>query len=174
MNGHTELRNNVRSMPWAKWTISSGPMAPVSWARSRPLTLTPSICSSPAAAAARAAVDGCEKEPPRENRLLHHPNVVVTPHLGASTAEAQRRIGLEVADQVLAALAGRPGRGAVNAPVVQEEAWQRLGPFIELAGQLGRIAHQLAGGHVQRVEFSYEGEIASAETEWLQAAFVRA
>ena len=123
---------------------------------------------------AGAALDVFEEEPPRENRLLHHPNVVVTPHLGASTAEAQRRIGLEVADQVLAALAGRPVRGAVNAPVVQEEAWQRLGPFIELAGQLGRIAHQLAGGQVQRVEFSYEGEIASAETEWLRAAFLRA
>lgn len=120
-----------------------------------------------------AALDVFEDEPPRHSRLSAHPRVVVTPHLGASTAEAQRRIGLEVAAQVLAALAGRPVRGAVNAPTVPEETWQRLGPYIELAGQLGRIAQQLAGGHAQQVELSFEGEIASWETEWLRAAFLR-
>jgi len=123
---------------------------------------------------AGAALDVFEEEPPRDSPLLRHPRVVVTPHLGASTAEAQRRIGLEVADQVLAALAGRPVRGAVNAPVVQEEAWLRLAPFRELMRSLGRIAQQLAGGQVRRVELSYEGEIASAETELLKATFVSA
>jgi len=120
-----------------------------------------------------AALDVFADEPPGHGGLNAHPRVVVTPHLGASTAEAQRRIGLEVAAQVLAALAGRPVKGAVNAPTVPEDTWQRLGPYIELAGQLGRIAQQLGGGQVQRVEFSYEGEIASWETEWLHAAFLR-
>ncbi|MDQ7844345.1 MAG: phosphoglycerate dehydrogenase [Armatimonadota bacterium] len=120
-----------------------------------------------------AALDVFEDEPPGPGGLRAHPRVVLTPHLGASTAEAQRRIGLEVAGQVLAALAGRPVRGAVNAPTVPEETWQRLGPYLELAGQLGRIARQLGGGQVRQVELSYEGEIASWETEWLRAAFLR-
>lgn len=122
---------------------------------------------------AGAALDVLEEEPPKDHPLIRHPRVVVTPHLGASTSEAQRRIGLEVAGQVLAALAGRPVRGAVNVPAVHEDAWQDLSPFIDLAGQLGRIAEQLAGGPVERVELSYEGEMAGEETEWLRAAFLR-
>lgn len=119
-----------------------------------------------------AALDVFEEEPPRENPLLGHPRVVVTPHLGASTDEAQRAIAVEVAEQVLAALAGRPVRGAVNAAPLQEEVWQRLRPFAELMRMLGVVARQLAEGQVLSVECVYEGEVASEQTDPLGASFL--
>lgn len=122
---------------------------------------------------AGAALDVLEEEPPpRERALLRHPRVVITPHLGASTTEAQRRIALEIAGQVLAALDGHPVKGAVNAPVLQDDAWVRLGPFLDLMRSLGTIARQLVDGQVHRLEFAYEGEIAAGETEVLQGAFL--
>ncbi len=121
---------------------------------------------------AGAALDVFEEEPPSGNALLRHPRVIATPHLGASTEEAQRTIAVEVADQVLAALAGRPVRGAVNAPALREEVWQRLHPYIELMRVLGALARQLAEGQVLGVEFIYEGEVAAEEPGPLQASFL--
>ncbi len=120
---------------------------------------------------AGAALDVLEEEPPRDSALLRHPQVIVTPHLGASTAEAQRTIAVEVAEQVLAVLAGRPAKGAVNAPALREEVWQRLHPFIELMHVLGAVARQLAEGQVLGIELVYEGEVAE-ETGPLQASFL--
>ncbi len=121
---------------------------------------------------AGAALDVFEEEPPRDSPLLRHPRVILTPHLGASTEEAQRRVAVEVAEQVLAALAGRPVRGAVNAPVLQDEAWQRVQPFVDLARAMGAIACQLVDGQVQGVEMAYEGELAAQESAPLRAAFL--
>lgn len=121
---------------------------------------------------ARAALDVFEQEPPRGSPLLRHPRVVVTPHLGASTEEAQRGIGIEVAEQVLAALAGRPVKGAVNAPAMLAEDWQRLRPFADLLHALGAVASQLVSGQVIGVEIVYEGQIAAEQTQSLSASLL--
>src|SRR5207249_4765198 len=116
--------------------------------------------------------DVFEQEPPGESPLVRHPRVIATPHLGASTEEAQRGIGIEVAEQVIAALAGRPAKGAVNAPVLQEDTWHRLEPFAGLMSALGAIAQQLAQGQLTGIEFMYEGEIAAEQTHLLDASFL--
>jgi D-3-phosphoglycerate dehydrogenase / 2-oxoglutarate reductase len=119
-----------------------------------------------------AALDVFESEPPREMRLLQHPHVIVTPHLAASTAEAAHNISVEIAEQVLRALAGQPAQGAVNLPVLQEEVWQRLRPFADLAHTLGAVAQQLVDSPIQAVECAYEGEVASADTSLLTASLL--
>lgn len=121
---------------------------------------------------AGAALDVFEEEPPRNSPLIGHPKVIVTPHLGAATEEAQRTIALEIADQVIAALAGRPVRGVVNAPALPEEVWQRLHPYVDLMKVLGAVACQLAEGQVRELQFIYEGEVAAEKTDPLQASFL--
>ncbi|MGQ0550943.1 MAG: phosphoglycerate dehydrogenase [Armatimonadota bacterium] len=119
-----------------------------------------------------AALDVFEHEPPVAPALVQHPNVVVTPHLAASTHEAQRSVAVDVAEQVLAALKGHPVRGAVNAPALVDEAWQRLEPFLTLARYLGSLAQQLADGQVEAVELTYAGEVAAEEPAPLSASFL--
>lgn len=120
-----------------------------------------------------AALDVFAAEPPPpDHPLLSHPRVVATPHLGGSTVEAQRSIAVEVAEQVLAALRGEPVRGAVNAPALGEETWQRLDPFMHLARALGALAQQLAGGRISAVAMAYEGEVARLDTQPLTASFL--
>jgi D-3-phosphoglycerate dehydrogenase len=118
-----------------------------------------------------AALDVFAKEPPApDNALRRHPRVVATPHLGGSTVEAQRSIAVEVAEQVLAALRGEPVRGAVNAPALGEEAWQRLDPFLHLSRALGGLAGQLTDGQIRSVAIVYEGEVARLDTQPLTAS----
>ncbi|MCH8162388.1 MAG: phosphoglycerate dehydrogenase, partial [Chloroflexi bacterium] len=82
---------------------------------------------------AGAAIDVFREEPPGENPLLSHDKVIVTPHLGALTEEAQERAAMDVAEQILAVLRGEPARYAVNAPLVSEETMKVLRPFFEVA-----------------------------------------
>lgn len=118
-----------------------------------------------------AALDVFAHEPPdADHPLLRHPRVVATPHLGGSTVEAQRSIAVEVVDQLLAALRGEPVRGAVNAPALGEDAWQRLDPFMHLARALGGLTGQLADGQIRAVALAYEGEVARLDTQPLTAS----
>ncbi|MDR5693718.1 MAG: phosphoglycerate dehydrogenase [Armatimonadota bacterium] len=119
-----------------------------------------------------AALDVFEREPPSDSPLVGHPRVVATPHLGASTEEAQRAISLEVSRQVLAALRGLPVKGAVNAPALPEEAWQRLEPFLELSRQLGALAGNLVDGQIEGIELVYEGEISKEPSAPLASSFL--
>ena len=122
-----------------------------------------------------AALDVFAEEPPSpDHPLLSHPRVVVTPHLGGSTVEAQRSIALEIADQVVAALRGEPVRGAVNAPALGEDTWRLLDPFIHLAGALGGLTQQLAEGQISAIALAYEGEVARLDTQPLTASFLAA
>ncbi|HWK29267.1 MAG TPA: phosphoglycerate dehydrogenase [Solirubrobacter sp.] len=115
---------------------------------------------------AGAALDVFTTEPITDHPLFGYPNVVVTPHLGASTAEAQDRAGVQTAEQVVAALTGGVVSTAVNIPAVSAEDMEVLGPFIPLAIRLGQIATGLAGS-VERVEVEHMGRIAERDTRLL-------
>ncbi len=118
---------------------------------------------------AGAAIDVFVEEP-YAGPLLTAPNVVVTPHLAASTGEAQDRAGLIVAEQVAAALRGELVTNAVNIPTVGADDLEVLGPYIPLAAKLGRLAAQLAGGDMRRVLVEAEGELAEYDTRLLTVA----
>ncbi|HZG34368.1 MAG TPA: phosphoglycerate dehydrogenase [Gaiellaceae bacterium] len=118
---------------------------------------------------AGAALDVFSSEP-YEGELLGLDNVVVTPHLAASTAEAQDRAGLIVAEQVAAALEGGLVTNAVNIPVVGADDLEVLGPLIPLAARLGRLAVELAGGHPRRIALAYTGGLAAYDTRLLTVA----
>ena len=102
--------------------------------------------------------------------MLEIDNVVVTPHLAASTEEAQDRAGLIVAEQVAAALEGALVTNAVNIPSIGAEDLEVLGPFIPLAANLGRLAMELAGGRAERIELAYYGALAGYDTRLLTVA----
>jgi D-3-phosphoglycerate dehydrogenase len=118
---------------------------------------------------AGAALDVFSAEP-YEGELLGLENVVVTPHLAASTEEAQDRAGLIIAEQVVAALEGGLVTNAINIPVVGAEDLEVLGPYIPLAAQLGRLAVELAGGQSRRIALAYNGAIAEHDTRLLTVA----
>jgi D-3-phosphoglycerate dehydrogenase len=102
--------------------------------------------------------------------LLTAPNIIVTPHLAASTEEAQDRAGVIVAEQVVAALDGGLVTNAVNIPTVGADDLEVLGPYIPLAAKLGRLAMELAGGDVRKLEIEVFGELAEYDTRLLTVA----
>jgi D-3-phosphoglycerate dehydrogenase len=120
---------------------------------------------------AGAALDVFRSEPITEHPLFGRPNVIVTPHLGASTAEATDRAGFQAAEQVVAALTGGTVSSAVNVPAVAAEDMEVLGPFLPLCRRLGRLAMGLAeGSSVDRVEVEFLGRIAERDTRPLATA----
>jgi D-3-phosphoglycerate dehydrogenase len=114
-----------------------------------------------------AAIDVFRTEPVTEHPLFGYPNVIVTPHLGASTAEATDRAGYQAAEQVVAALTGGVVTSAVNVPAIPPEDMKVLGPFLPLCNSLGRIASALAlaeGPSVDRVQTDFFGRLADRDT----------
>jgi len=124
---------------------------------------------------AGAALDVFPSEPITDYPLFRgYPNVVVTPHLGASTTEAQDRAGVQTAEQVVAALTGGVVSTAVNVPAISAEDMGILGPFLPLTDRLGRLAMTLAeGSSVDRVEVEYFGRIAERDTRLLTLAVLQ-
>ena len=120
-------------------------------------------------AVAGAALDVFSEEP-YAGPLLEVDGVVVTPHLAASTEEAQDRAGVIVAEQVVAALEGGLVTNAVNIPTVGQEDLEVLGPSIPLAATLGRLAMELAEGRAARIELGYLGGLAEHDTRLLTVA----
>jgi D-3-phosphoglycerate dehydrogenase / 2-oxoglutarate reductase len=118
---------------------------------------------------AAAALDVFSSEP-YSGPLLELDNVVVTPHLAASTEEAQDRAGLIVAEQVVAALEGALVTNAVNIPSIAAEDLEVLGPFIPLAATLGRLAMELAAGRADRIALAYYGALSGYDTRLLTVA----
>ena len=118
---------------------------------------------------AGAALDVFSKEP-YSGPLLELENVVVTPHLAASTAEAQDRAGVIVAEQVAAALEGGLVTNAVNIPAIRPEDLEVLGPFVPLAAKLGRLGMELAAGRADRIRLTYFGHLAEYDTRLLTSA----
>ena len=120
---------------------------------------------------AGASLDVFPGEPVTDHPIFAHENVVVTPHLGASTAEAQDRAGVITAEQVVAALNGDLVSNAVNIPKVGSEDMAVLEPYLPLSAQLGRLVMSLAqSGSVDRLEISYQGHLADFDTRLLTVA----
>jgi D-3-phosphoglycerate dehydrogenase len=123
---------------------------------------------------AGAAIDVFEQEPPpADHPLLQLPQVVTTPHLGASTEEAQYNVALEVARQVADALLGRGIRNAVNMPSLDAETLRVLQPYILLGEKLGALASQLSGGKTAEVRVTYVGEVTTHDTSAVTLAVLK-
>ena len=119
---------------------------------------------------AGAALDVFVREPLLDSLLLHCDNVVLTPHLAGSTAEAQRDVAVEVAQQVLEVLAGRMPRYPVNAPALSAEELEQLGPYLDLAFRLGSFCAQFTDNHVQALEVACSGDVASLHADVVLSA----
>ncbi|WP_435319992.1 phosphoglycerate dehydrogenase [Haloarchaeobius sp. TZWSO28] len=123
---------------------------------------------------AGAAVDVFAEEPvPKDNPLLDIDDVVVTPHLGASTEAAQENVAVSTAEQVVAAFAGEPVMNALNAPSIDETAFPRLKPYVELAETAGKVAAQLLDDRIENISVVYQGEIADEDVDFVTASALK-
>ena len=121
---------------------------------------------------AGAGFDVFGHEPATGNPLFGHPNAVCTPHLGASTREAQENVALQVAAQMSDYLIRGAIANAINFPSITAEEAPKLKPFIALAGHLGSFAGQLVESGLNRVAITYEGEVAQFDTKALTASAI--
>jgi len=123
---------------------------------------------------AGAALDVFQSEPVTDHPLFGYSNVVVTPHLGASTAEATDRAGYQAAEQLVAALTGGAVTSAVNVPAIAAEDLEAVGPFLGLCASLGRIAAALGTGtSVDALEVEFLGRIAERDSRLLTIQVVK-
>ncbi|MDE2229047.1 MAG: phosphoglycerate dehydrogenase [Alphaproteobacteria bacterium] len=118
---------------------------------------------------AGAAVDVFPVEPAKENVLFGHPNVIATPHLGASTTEAQENVALQIAEQMADYLVSGAVTNALNMPSLSAEEAVRLKPYITLAEQLGSFAGQLTDAGLKSIAIEYEGHAAELNIKPLTA-----
>ncbi|MWV38608.1 phosphoglycerate dehydrogenase [Natrialba sp. INN-245] len=123
---------------------------------------------------AGAALDVFAEEPlSTDSPLLEHDEIIVTPHLGASTEAAQENVATSTAEQVVAAIVGEPVANALNAPSIDESAFPRLEPYIEIAETAGKVAAQLLSGRTEDIEVTYEGDIADEDVEFVTASALK-
>ncbi len=122
---------------------------------------------------AGAAIDVFEKEPPENNPLVGHEKVVCTPHLGASTEEAQQNVAVAVAEQIRDYLINGTIRNAVNFPSIPADQVSILRPYIHLAEKMGSFAFQMFEGSIKEVVLEYRGEASKLTTSTLTAAAIK-
>ncbi len=113
------------------------------------------------------ALDVYPTEPPTDRTLIDLPQVIVTPHLGASTKEAQENVAIDVAVEVIKVLKNQSFKNAVNLPPLRSEVRAKLEPYFELMEDLGKFAAQITGGQINKLEVQYLGEVSKNETSYL-------
>jgi len=121
---------------------------------------------------AGAAIDVFAIEPATKSILLESDNIIVTPHLGASTTEAQAMAAKDVAEQVIDVFKGQPAIYSVNTPFVSAETLSVLAPFMKLVATMGKLVSQLAEGQMNAIQIKYNGEISNYDTNALKAAIL--
>ena len=123
---------------------------------------------------AGAALDVFNQEPlAADNPLLTHPRIIVTPHIAGSTVEAQDQVAIDIAEQVIDVLAGRPARYAVNAPLLAPHDLPFLTPYIDLGERLGRLAVQLDGLNLKAVDITYSGTLVGHDLSSVTAGVIK-
>ncbi len=126
---------------------------------------------------AGVALDVFSQEPIRDSetlkQLVAHERVITTPHLGASTEEAQVGVATDVAEQIVEVLRGGFPRASVNVPLILPETLKVLQPYMTLLEKMGRLYTQLQPGPLKTIELTYSGEIASYDLRPLQAALIK-
>lgn len=122
---------------------------------------------------AGAALDVFESEPAVGNSLIALDNVIATPHLGASTEEAQVNVAIDVVEQIIDVLNGEPAKSAVNIPAMRPDILAKVKPYLPLAEKLGSIASQLMSTAVSKVEISYSGDLALKDISPLSIAALK-
>ncbi|MFA6694452.1 MAG: phosphoglycerate dehydrogenase, partial [Bacillota bacterium] len=122
---------------------------------------------------AGAAIDVFEKEPCTDSPLLELDQVIATPHLGASTIEAQINVAIDVAEDVVSFLNGRTVANAVNLPAVAPEVFLKVAPYLETAERLGKMYGQLYTCSIQEIEIVYKGKPFQLDTQMLTASLVK-
>ena len=120
-----------------------------------------------------AALDVFSEEPLGESRLREFSNVILTPHLGASTTEAQVNVSIDVAEQIRDVLLGLPARSAVNIPGLTPDVMEKLRPYLRLAETLGTLVGQLAGGRIEQLTVQLQGDLASNATQPIVIAAIK-
>jgi len=123
---------------------------------------------------AGAALDVFEEEPPEGSPLLELENVVLTPHIGASTAEAQRDAAIIVANEIKTVFQGGAPRNVLNMPVMDSETYKSLKPYIELAEKMGAIIAQALPGNIEKLDVTYCGELAEMQFDILTRTMLQA
>lgn len=122
---------------------------------------------------AGAGLDVFENEPPKGSALLRHPRVISTPHLGASTEEAQIAVAVDVAQSIVDFFAGKGTRNAVNMPLVDPEVYEQIKPYLRLAEKLGALQAQLVEGQIHQIDVQYIGQAAEYETTPITVAILK-
>ncbi len=123
---------------------------------------------------AGAALDVFEREPLGDSELIRVENgLILTPHLGASTEEAQTNVAIDVAEQIRDVLLGLPARSAVNIPGLRPDVLEQLKPYLQLAETLGNLVGQLAGGRIESLDVRLQGELATSESQPIVVAALK-
>lgn len=122
---------------------------------------------------AGAALDVFEKEPNTQSPLFEMDNFIATPHLGASTAEAQLNVAIDVAEEIVKALQGKVVRNTVNVPSLEPEVMANVKPYLKLAEKLGKFQAQLLEGRATQLEIIYNGDLAGEEIKPISTAVIK-
>jgi len=162
---HTPLNDETRGLVNAeKFAIMKEGVRIVNCARGGIVDEDDLLTALESGIVASAALDVYTSEPPANRALVEHPRVLATPHLAASTEEAQLQVALDAARQMIDALKGAEVRFAVNMPAFAVKAARGLAPLADLAHRLGELVVQLTDGRIRRIEVAYAGEAAKQDT----------
>ncbi|CAH0118710.1 MULTISPECIES: phosphoglycerate dehydrogenase [unclassified Paenibacillus] len=167
MTVHTPLTQETRHMiSRPQFEMMKKGMRVINCARGGVVDETALIEAIDQGIVAGAAFDVFEEEPPRaDHPFLNHPKVIVTPHLGASTVEAQENVAIDVSEQVLHILRNEPYKNAVNMPSVPASVLSKLQGYFKLGEQLGSFVSQMTEGAIQEVVVSYAGDLSEVDTQ---------